>query len=181
MISELIKLVCRLLVKSSLVSEEIVVGDHLSFWILHLILVFGGIIIIEVGSVVAGTAMTVWASIATAIVTSVASSLVLIASAEALVATFSSIASAWGHLARCVDEFARIVKVVFSHHLIESGCVELAFKDLGVLVVEVLLDELRSLELLITVSTRIDLFCDHLDLLVNVLLLHLHQNVIITG
>ena len=131
-------------------------------------------------STVRALSMAIWSTISASIEASEPSSLVLVVSSETTLTSISSEATTRGHRAGSIDEFARIIHVVLSHHLLKAIHVELAFEYFRVLIVEVLLNELGCLELLLAVAALINLSLrNQKSLLFDIFLFHLSKQVVI--
>ena len=119
----------------------------------------------------------------TAIVAPSESTSTLVAAA---VAPFPDEASAALRLAELeswlVDKLARVIHVGLLKHLFEAELIELGAERVRMLVGDMLLHELSSLELLVADHALIDgVLLDHLGLLLRILLLHLLKDGVLLG
>lgn len=104
----------------------------------------------------------------------------------ATVAPFPDEASASLRLAELepwlVDKLAGVVHVCLLEHLFEAELIELGVKRVRMLVGDMLLHELSSLELLVADHALVDgVLLDHLGLLLRILLLHLLKDGVLLG
>lgn len=152
-------------------SEQIIIGHNLPLRILLLVLIPGGIIIIDISSVCIDTSITSFkssiatATLATLIASSVAATLSIVRGSELI---------SW-----LIDQLSWIFEIVLLYHDVKAGFVKLLVKSLGMLVKDVLVNKLSSLKLLLAVIdlTLIDLpFMLGSRVALCIVLLHLLEN-----
>ena len=81
-----------------------------------------------------------------------------------------------------VDKLAGVIHVGLLEHLLEAELIELGIERVRMLVGDMLLHELSSLELLVADHALVDgVLLDHLGLLLRILLLHLLKDGVLLG